>query len=92
MLLSVLWQTGELTLAELLQLWAECEVLLVELLLLSSGQSLPRRGVRKRRQSELLVLELLGDGQSLSGRQDQRVSVAEVNITEVTNQSLPLFA
>ena len=92
MLLSVLWQTGELTLAELLQLWAECEVLLVELLLLSSGQSLPRRGVRKRRQSELLVLQLLGDGQSLSGRQDQRVSVAEVNITEVTNQSLPLFA
>ena len=92
MLLSVLWQTGELTLAELLQLWAECEVLLVELLLLSSGQSLPRCGVRKRRQSELLVLQLLGDGQSLSGRQDQRVSVAEVNITEVTNQSLPLFA
>ena len=90
--LSSLRDGQKLLSTELLQLWAECEVLLVELLLLSSGQSLPRCGVRKRRQSELLVLQLLGDGQSLSGRQDQRVSVAEVNITEVTNQSLPLFA
>ena len=44
-LLAVLRQTGELRLTELLQLWAECQVLLVEGLLLVSGESLPRSGV-----------------------------------------------
>ena len=44
-LLAVLRQTGELRLTELLQLWAECQVLLVEGLLLVSGESLPGRGV-----------------------------------------------
>ena len=44
-LLAVLRQTGELRLTELLQLWAECQVLLVEILLLVSGESLPRGGV-----------------------------------------------
>jgi len=43
--LSVLSEAGELRLAELLQLWAECQVLLVKLLLLVSGESLPRSGV-----------------------------------------------
>jgi len=43
--LSVLRETLELRLAELLQLWAECQVLLVEILLLVSGESLPRGGV-----------------------------------------------
>ena len=43
--LSVLRETGKLGLAELLQLWAECQVLLVELLLLVSGESLPGSGV-----------------------------------------------
>jgi len=43
--LSVLRETLELRLAELLQLWAECQVLLVKLLLLVSGESLPRSGV-----------------------------------------------
>ena len=48
-LLAVLRQTGELRLTELLQLWAECQVLLVEGLLLVSGESLPGRGVGEGR-------------------------------------------
>jgi len=43
--LSVFRETGELGLTELLQLWAESQVLLVKLLLLVSGESLPRSGV-----------------------------------------------
>jgi len=43
--LSVLREAGELRLAELLELWAECQVLLVKLLLLVSGESLPWSGV-----------------------------------------------
>jgi len=43
--LSVLSEAGELRLAELLELRAECQVLLVKLLLLVSGESLPRSGV-----------------------------------------------
>lgn len=44
-LLSVLGQAGELSLAELLQFWSESQVLSVELLLLLPGQPLPRGGV-----------------------------------------------
>jgi len=43
--LSVLGQAGELGLTELLQLRAESQVLLVKLLLLVSGESLPGSGV-----------------------------------------------
>jgi len=44
-LLSVFREAGELRLAEVLQLRAECQVLPVKLLLLVSGESLPRSGV-----------------------------------------------
>jgi len=43
--LSVFREAGELRLAEVLQLGAECQVLPVKLLLLVSGESLPRSGV-----------------------------------------------
>lgn len=43
--LSVFREAGELRLAEVLQLGAECQVLLVKRLLLVSGESLPRSGV-----------------------------------------------
>jgi len=43
--LSVFREAGELRLTEVLQLGAECQVLLVKLLLLVSGESLPRSGV-----------------------------------------------
>lgn len=43
--LSVLRQTGELRLTELLQLWAQSQIFLVKLLLLDSGESLPGSGV-----------------------------------------------
>ena len=44
-LLSVVREVGELALAELLELWTEGEILLVEFLLLAPGESLPRGGV-----------------------------------------------
>ena len=44
-LLSVFREAGELRLAEVLQLRAECQVLPVKLLLLVPGESLPRSGV-----------------------------------------------
>jgi len=91
-LLSILWKTGELTLAELLQLRAEGEILLVELLLLVPGESLPRGGVGEGRKSQLLVLQLLRYGESLSGSEDQSVSVAEVNVSKVSNESFPLLS
>jgi len=91
-LLSVLWKTGELTLAELLQLRAEGEILLVELLLLVPGESLPRGGVGEGRKSQLLVLQLLRYGESLSRSEDQSVSVAEVNVSKVSNKSFPLLS
>ena len=91
-LLSVLGQAGELALAELLQLGTEGQVLLVKLLLLAPGQSLPRSGVCEGGETQLLVLQLLGDGQSLSGGEDEGVGVAEVDVTKMSNESLSLLA
>jgi len=91
-LLSVVREVGELALAELLELWTEGEILLVEFLLLAPGESLPRGGVGEGRETQLLVLQLLGDGQSLSGRQDKRLSIAEVDVTKMSNESFPLLS
>jgi len=91
-LLSVLWEAGELSLAELLQFWTEGQVLLVKLLLLVPGESLPRCGVREGRKSQLLVLQLLRYGQPLSGGQHQGVGVTEVNVAQMSDESFPLLA
>ena len=91
MLLSVLGKTGELTLAKFLQFRAEGEILLIELLLLVPGESLPRGGVREGRKAQLLVLKFLRYGKSLSGSENQSVSVAEVNVSKVSNESFPLL-
>ena len=90
-LLSVLGKVGELVLTELLQLWREGEILLVELLLLLPGEPLPGRGVSEGREAELLVLQLLGDGEPLPGGEHQGVGVPQVDVSKVSNQSLSLL-
>ena len=87
-LLSVLGEVCELVLTELLQLWSEGEILLVELLLLLPGEPLPGSGVREGGEPELLVLQLLGDGKSLPGGEHQGVGVPQVDVSKVSNQSL----
>ena len=91
-LLPVLGQAGELALAELLQLWSESQVLLVELLLLLPGQSLPGCGVGEGGEAKLLILQLLRDGQSLSWCQHQCVCVSKINVPKMTNQSFSLLS
>jgi len=88
-LLPLLGQVGELVLAELLQLWREGEILLVELLLLLPGQPLPGCGVTEGRESELLVLQLLGDGEPLAGAQAQPREVTEVSLRHALQQPPP---
>ena len=87
-LLPVLWEVGELVLAELLELGSEGEVLLVELLLLVPGESLPGGGVSEGGEAELLVLQLLGYGEPLSGGEHQGVGVPQVDVAEVGDQGL----
>ena len=90
-LLSVFRKIGELILAELLELWGEGEILLVELLLLVPGEPLPGGGVTEGWESELLVLQLLGDGQPLPGGEHQGVGVPQIDVSEVGDQSLSLL-
>lgn len=82
MFLSVLGKAGELALAELLQFWAQRQILLVKLLLLVPGESLPRGGVREGRKAQLLVLQLLSYGQPLSGSQVKLLKIIDVNRSE----------
>ena len=91
-LLSVLGQAGELSLAELLQFRSESQVLPVELLLLLPGQSLPGCGVSEGGQTKLLILQLLRDGKSLSWCQHQCVCVSKINVSKMTNQSFSLLS
>jgi len=92
MLLSFFSQGGELCLAVLLQVWPECEVLLVESCLLLPVESLPRSGVCEGLESKLLVLQLLGDSQPLAGSQYQLVCVGQVDVTEMSDESFPLLS
>ena len=74
-----------------LKMSREGEILLVELKLLLPGQPLPGCGVREGWESELLILQLLGDGQPLPGGQHQGVRVPQVDVAEVSDQSLSLL-
>jgi len=92
MLLSFFSQGGELCLAVLLQVWPECEVLLVESCLLLPVESLPRSGVCEGLESKLLVLQFLGYSQPLAGSQHQLVCVGQVDVTEMSDESFPLLS
>ena len=68
------------------------EILPVKLQLLVPGEPLPRSGVSEGWESELLVLQLLGNGQPLPGGEHQGVGVPQVDISEVGDQSLSLLS
>jgi len=92
MLLSFFRQGGELCLAVLLEVWPERQVLLVESCLLLPVESLPRGGVCEGLESELLDLQLLGDSEPLAGSQHQLVCVGQVDVTKMSDESLPLLS
>ena len=67
----------------------EGEILPVELELLVPSQPLPGRGVSEGWEPELLVLQLLGDGEPLSGGEVQPLEVTEVSLSHALEQPPP---
>ena len=67
----------------------EREILPVELELLVPSQPLPGRGVSEGWEPELLVLQLLGDGEPLSGGEAQPREVTEVSLSHALEQPPP---
>ena len=67
----------------------EGEILPVELELLVPSEPLPGRGVSEGGEPQLLVLQLLGDGESLPGGQAQPREVTEVGLGHALEQPPP---
>ena len=67
----------------------EGEILPVELELFIPSEPLPGRGVREGGEPELLVLQLLGDGEPLSGSKVQPREVTEVCLGHALEQPPP---
>mgnify|MGYP006975930281 CR=1 FL=1 len=67
----------------------EREILLVELQLLVPGEPLPWGGVSEGWEPELLVLQLLGDGQPLARAQTQPRELTEVSLGHSLEQPPP---
>jgi len=92
MLLPFLGQSGELSLAVLLQVWSKSQVLFVEGGLLLPVQSLPRCWVVEGLESKLLILKLLSNGKSLTRGQNQFVCARQVNVAKVSNEGFSLLS
>jgi len=74
-LLSLFGESSELSLAVLLNFRSECQIFLIEGCLLLPAKSLPWCGVCEWLETKLLVLQLLSNGKSLAGSQNQLVCV-----------------
>jgi len=92
MLHSLIRKAGKLILGKLLNSSRKSKILLIEYLLLLSGESLPGSRVLEGLKSQLLVFQLQRNGKPLTGCQHQLVCIPQVNLSQVGNEGLPFLA